>query len=65
MATQRFVGVRTVNGIPTCTTYGYARNARGQIEQVYATVQKQCTVSQEWTASSIGATARRPATPSA
>ncbi len=46
---RRFVGVRMVEGVKTVTTYGYARNARGQIEQVYSTVQHQRTVSQEWT----------------
>ena len=48
-ASSRFVGVRMVRGTKTITTYGYARNARGQIEQVYSTVQNQRTVSQEWT----------------
>ena len=45
----RFVGVRMVDGVKTVTTYGFAGNARGQIEQVYSTVQNQRTVSQEWT----------------
>jgi hypothetical protein len=45
----RFVGVRMVDGVKTITTYGFAGNAAGKIEQVYSTVQNQRTVSQEWT----------------
>ncbi len=45
----RFVGVRMLEGVKTINTYGFARNAKGKIEQVYATVQNQRTVSQEWT----------------
>ncbi len=45
----RFVGVRMVDGVKTVTTYGFAQNAKGKIEQVYSTVQNQRTVSQEWT----------------
>ncbi len=45
----RFVGVRMVDGVKTINTYGFARNAKGKIEQVYATVQNHRTVSQVWT----------------
>jgi hypothetical protein len=45
----RFVGVRMVNGVKTVTTYGFAQNPAGKIEQTYSTVQNQRTVSQEWT----------------
>ncbi len=45
----RFVGIRMENGVETTCTYGYAMNARKKIEQVYARVQCQRTVSQEWT----------------
>lgn len=46
---SRFVGVRMEDGIKTCRTYGFARNAQGRIEQVYAVVQHARTVSQQWT----------------
>ncbi len=45
----RFVGVKTIDGVKTITTYGYARNAKGKIEQVYSVVQNQRTTSQTWT----------------
>ncbi len=45
----KFVGVRMEDGIKTVRTFGFARNAHGQIEQLYATVQHQRTVSQVWT----------------
>ncbi len=46
---RRFVGVKLVDGVPCVFTYGYARNAKGRIEQVYSTVRNQRTISQEWT----------------
>ncbi len=45
----RFVGVRMENGVKTTHIFGWALNARGQIEQLYSTVQNGRTVSQQWT----------------
>ncbi len=45
----KFVGAKLVDGVPCVFTYGYARNSRGQIEQVYSMVRSQRTISQEWT----------------
>ncbi len=49
LSETRFAGVRMEDGVKTVHTFGYARNARGQLEQVYSAVQNQRTVSQEWT----------------
>lgn len=46
---ERFVGVRMERGVKTVRTYGFACNARGQIEQLYSAVRNHRTVSQEWT----------------